>query len=535
MSDHSDLYIKGSHSIKNEVKKPKKEYVSYNKQMKNQTEKLKNPISQHIPKDFNYNQKFSGINESKCYPNESCNETQLNYGYRGLASEAPYNDKRCASISIKSNFTKDFIDDEVGKDKSFRFHSEGFNPTYNNNGGLYSRNTYNSCEFCFACEKVLSNYTNKTHKFHNHYYCELCIEKPSNIDKIQNKCSECYNYFIQIDNEKNSYPKDYSIDINSTSSSIFLCFFCQEPTASSNQFESECKLHKICSKCIDHEQIHNLKCNDCINQLISYETNEFSKLGPFTLDINKTSSDPTIEWNYPTSYSHDIDIVPSSCLDNPQEISNQRKNNPNQSMKSKSIEMKVNAAFSQDSQKISNLNNTGSNFNLPPIETSSKHNRDSYEINQLLSLQNKRIGNQNPEVPKTNPYFTVPCSMENSICLRFSCSYCNREVPIIGFYCNHNLCDFCLTLQCCEIISDFFVHYKPENKIIQGSFNYICPVQGCLGKINVPSMKVLQKLNEYLKSSVYHQFFQEFHLLPQVLEHWVPFFDGLSFYHVFYN
>ena len=125
--------------------------------------------------------------------------------------------------------------------------------------------------------------------------------------------------------------------------------------------------------------------------------------------------------------------------------------------------------------------------------------------------------------------------MENSIFFRILCSNCNKEVPIRGFNCNHNLCDFCLTLNCCEMIYDFLNHYKLDDQNVDDLFKYVCPVPGCLSKINVPTIKVLKNLNEYIRNSNYSQHFQKFNLLTQNLEEWIPYFDGLSFKHIFYN
>ena len=115
------------------------------------------------------------------------------------------------------------------------------------------------------------------------------------------------------------------------------------------------------------------------------------------------------------------------------------------------------------------------------------------------------------------------------------CSICKLKNPLKGFPCNHNICDACLTYNCCCCIYEFFSQYQLNQEKIKDAFNYLCPFKNCNKTIKVPTIKILKNLKQYLDHEETRINFEIFRGILQVLENWIPYFDGLPYDLIFFQ
>lgn len=349
---------------------------------------------------------------------------------------------------------------------------------------------------CFSCKTELKKDKNKTPSCNDHFYCSKCIREPSDINKIHTGCIKCFNSFGKYLNASSKHQnKPSSAPVNSKRS-------------------------------IDKVQTSNLKKNQTVsNQEIEEKIDIESSIPRIASQkIN------TLE-NFQSLDSKQASINPAgSIITNNYLTQNYDKKN---SYYNSDLSYKIKNDIIQQNQLV-NINDKSHISEVPQVSQELLYN---FSIRANISNEINISKDLRSSVISDNRYHTTPTRTKEteSLNIRIACSVCQRHNPVIGFLCNHNICDECLTSYCCSMIYEFFSEVRVTPDKIKNPFNYYCPAKNCNKPIKVPTLKILTNLKKYLHDEVYKKKFEIYINIPTVLENWIPFFDGLHYDIIFFQ
>ena len=276
------------------------------------------------------------------------------------------------------------------------------------------------------------------------------------------------------------------------------CYVCKKELTTDKNTLGECN-HTYCNDCINKKKYREVKCKICCPEVKTIKS--VSK----DFQIKKEEQKIDSKSNFESSNTQNDELYNSLI--------------PNHSRKP-SIVISMNSTQNQDNFFIKQNSITSQNQNEIPLHINLQ-SKIKLEENSFSAL--KHQGDDQKFKIKTE--LISESSINNEI-IEARCTYCNEINEVKGFLCNHNLCIRCLTLTCCYQIRVFFVQYQINHNIPQEAFRYNCCVYDCNEKISVPTALIIARLYKFLSQN--DQLFEEFRCLIQVINEWIPYFDGLT-------
>lgn len=124
-----------------------------------------------------------------------------------------------------------------------------------------------------------------------------------------------------------------------------------------------------------------------------------------------------------------------------------------------------------------------------------------FESGLIERIENEKIFIKDQNIILNQPniiYSTFKEPGSESVKISFfedpHCVICQSIRFVIGFLCNHNICKDCYLTFCIRQIEEFFVKKRKGNVDFSQSFYYYCEVNGCGGKIDVPTSMVIKEI-----------------------------------------